>query len=125
MGESELSDNDFLDHPAGDSIILVGEPKALRGSLRLRNPRQEKLVLREALIRSVPPKAKTSAPVLAVPFIHGSLSAVLQPGQTERATLSVELDHHTPPGEYHGMLEVAGSSRPVVLYVTEMVRLEI
>ena len=116
-------DHASLDLPEEAPIVLVGEPKSLRGELRLHNRGDEKIVVREARVRSAPLLEATAG--RGGPVAQAALSAILQPGQTQHVRLTLDIDHHTPPGEYHGELEVADHIRPVILHVTEVVRLGI
>src|SRR5262249_47915079 len=112
-----------LDLPEDAPIVLVGEPKSLRGELRLHNRSTQKLVVREALVRCAALAEATSG--RAAPVAQVVLSAILQPGQAQQVRLTIATDDRRPPGEYHGELEVADHTRPVVLHVAEVVRLGI
>lgn len=108
---------------AGAPIILAGAPRALRGSVQLRNPGAGRMVVREAWFHSgaVGTRAVDSPPAR----IAASLTATLEPGEEQPVALRLNIGRHTPPGEYRGELEVAGQRQPVLLQVTEVVRLDI
>jgi len=100
--------------------VLVGEGKSLRGELRLRNPGSEVLQVREANLRVA--LAGSDRPQA---FASLALSASLQPGQSQRIKISLELDARIPPGEYTGAVEVGGQTRAVMIYVAEVVKLSL
>jgi hypothetical protein len=121
MREQRLPDYDVIDLPEDAAIVLVGQPDALQGELRVYNPGEEKLVLRDARVRSEPLRiaGRTTSAVHTLELI------VLRPGQVRHIPMSIAISPHTPPGEYQGELEVAGRIRPIVLHVTEVVQLDI
>jgi sorbitol-specific phosphotransferase system component IIA len=123
MRRSDTPDYDVLEQPPDEPIVLVGPPDRLQGELRLHNPGEEKLILRDARLRAQQPekaRAGTSAlPELALRRI------ILRRGETRSVPFRVPADPHTPPGEYRGQFEVAGRTREVVMHITEMIRLEI
>ena len=130
MSEDIPSDSGSTDRTSEEPIVLVGEPKSLRGELQLHNRGAERLVLREAQMSGAHPGLKFAAlksgnGVLTAPQTQIAVSATLQPGESQRLPLTINIGPHTPPGEYHGALEVAGQTRPLVLHVTEVVKLEI
>jgi hypothetical protein len=123
MRRSDKPEYDVLAHSADEPIILVGPPHALQGELLLHNPGENKLVLRDARLRAEAPKeAKARLPALPDFALR---RIVLRPGELRRVPLRIPLSAHTPPGEYHGLVEVAGRTRDVVVHVTEVVRLDI
>jgi hypothetical protein len=121
MSDRRLADATLLEFSEEQPIVLAGEPRALRGRVRLRNAGQEKLVLREAWIRPVAPERGASLGVAT----QLSLVTTLQPGQDQQLSLTLDLDRYLPPGEYHADLEVAGRRQPIVLHVAETVRLSV
>src|SRR5689334_11515703 len=78
MNTGGSPDHALLDLPEDAPIVLVGEPKSLRGELRLHNRGDEKMVVREARVRSAPLLEATSGRV--GPVAQAVLSAILQPG---------------------------------------------
>lgn len=135
-----MSQHSPTDHPTDrepddlsqeETVVLIGEPKSLRGELHWHNTSDEKVVLRDAWVHgaratnatagfanvqsAAPPKSP--APV--------SLSGTIQPGQSQRVPLAFDLGRHTPPGEYRGELEVGGRTHPLVMHVAEAVRLRV
>jgi hypothetical protein len=123
MQRSDKPEYDILAHSADAPIVLVGPPQALQGELRLHNPGEQKLVLRDARLHSAAP-SKERASLPSVPEFS-MRRIVLRPGELRRVPLKIPLSPHTPPGEYHGQVEVGGHARTVVMHVTEVVRLEI
>lgn len=122
-----LPEYDILASAEDEPIILAGQPETMRGELRIANPGNERVVLREARVRSQTlasfASAKSDAYQVvphAQPFV-----AILSPGQSQYLPLTVTLDRHTPPGEYHGEVEVAGRTRPVIMHVAENFGLDI
>jgi len=118
MSTGRVSQPNMLDLAGDEPIILVGEPKSLRGELRLRNPTQDKITLREAYLRLHQPDS--DQPAL---FVQVALSATLQPDQAQQVKFTLDIDRHTPPGEYQGELKIAGHTHPVIAHITEVVRL--
>lgn len=130
MPEQKLSDYDLLDTPEDEPIVLIGQPDALCGEVKVRNPGDHSVILRETRLHKTPVIAPTQkrARKAAAPgeIIHHPISTVvLRPGQSQRIPLKLSLGDHTPPGVYEGEIEVAGRKRPVVYYVTEMLALDI
>jgi hypothetical protein len=120
MTKRRQAKSDIFDRLGSDTIILAGEPGSLRTNLMLVNPGQDRLVIREAALRLQPLNGDNRPPAAAV-----TLSATIPPGGTQRTRLSLDMDPYTPPGEYRGELEVAGQTRPVIIYIVEVIRLEI
>jgi hypothetical protein len=124
MPRSDKPEHDVLDLPAAEPIVLVGAPGELHGEVRLHNPGEQKLVLRDARVRSEALKiARVGAPT--APAELALRRIVLRGGQSRSLPFQVPMSPHTPPGEYRGQIEVGGRTREVVMHVTEVVRLEI
>jgi hypothetical protein len=131
MSQHNPTDKEPGDLSREEPVVLVGEPKSLRGELRWDNTDDEKVVLREAQLRAAP--ASGFAAGAAASQIGGSdaqplsitLSATIPPRQSQRVPLTLDLGRHTPPGEYRGELNVGGSTRPLVMHVAESVRLRV
>jgi hypothetical protein len=126
----KLPDYDILDSPEGEPIVFFGQPDGLQGEISLRNPGEQKVVLRSARLHSEALTqaltATTTKGKQAPIAIEQTISTVvLRPGQGQRMPVSIALNAHTPPGEYRGEIEVAGRTRPAVFYVTEMLALEV
>jgi hypothetical protein len=121
MSESEF---DILSLTEDERITLVGEPHALRGAMRLYNRGGVKMTLREAWVLCAPLQSVTGKEA-TTPFPLSLSSAVVHPGQTQSVALTLELDRHTPPGEYSGEMDIAGLARPVIMHVIEAPRLRI
>jgi hypothetical protein len=107
--------------PPDEPITVVGAPGALRISLPLVNSGSSPLVIRDAAIRNVVAR-EGNRPLVG---IGASLTAVLSSGQTSQGQLRLQLDPHTPPGDYVGEIEIAGSTHPLTLTIVERVRLSI
>ncbi|MBV7335259.1 hypothetical protein KFU94_44870 [Chloroflexi bacterium TSY] len=120
MARQNKAKSGIFDRLANEAIILVGDPTSLRTEIMLVNPGQERLVLKEAQLSLRPVDEDQPSPMVAV-----SLSGTIPPGGMQRIRLSVEMDPYTTPGEYQGELETAGTSRPVVVHVVEVYRLEL
>ena len=123
MRATEKTEHDVLDQPPDEPIVLVGGPDELQGELRLHNPGEQKLVLRDARVRGTAMKgAKARGPAAAEVALR---RIVLRSGQSRSVPFKIPLSPQTPPGEYHGQVEVGGRTREVVMHVTEVVRLEV
>lgn len=119
----------------GEPVVLVGEPKSLRGELHWDNTGDEKVVLRDALVRAAPAVGAEAAGSAAGKLLAAdapraahlpvALSATIPPRRSQSVPLAFDLGRHTPPGEYHGELEVGGRTRPLVMHVEESVRLRV
>ena len=114
-----------------NSVVLVGDPKSLRGEIHWHNTGDEKVVLREAWVHGAQPtnaralaatKSVAAKPARPAPV---SLAATIHPGQSQRVPLTFDLGRHTPPGEYRGELKIGESTRPLIMHVAEAVRLRI
>jgi hypothetical protein len=98
---------------ADTPIVLVGEPRAVRGEVRLRNDGADREVLRGGLLEAGDGTPSRLRPVK------------LRAGETRTVPLSLRLDPTTPPGEYRRELDVGGLRREAVLRVVERVDLRI
>lgn len=121
MSENSPPSDNLIHLPEGEPIVLVGDPKSLRGELHLRNLSEKRIVVRGVAVHGLS-QAQGEATGLAA---NASMAATLAPGQESQARLTVSLNNNTRPGEYHGELEVAGHTRPIVLHITEVVQLDI
>ena len=108
---------------AGEPLVLVGPPRALRGEFRVRNPGEEKLIVRQPTVRPAPPQKKGAA---ALPQRdHVLRRIVVRPGQWRDVPFSLTLPHDTAPGTYEARLQVEGEERDIVIHVTEEVAISI
>lgn len=101
-----------------ESLVLVGPPDALSGSVMLRNEGEERLVVRGIAVK----RGGRSGGLL------GSRLAVrtrLEPGARGLAAVSAALPSTVAPGEYLEHLEVRGKEVPVRLLVQPLVRVEV
>src|SRR5512143_2092893 len=122
MASSDMPEYDVIRQPASEPIVMVGPPDSLEGELLLHNPGTEKLILRDVRLRG-----EAIARRAAEAEGPGELAlrrVVLRPGQLRRMPLQLALGPSTPPGEYHGEVQVGGRVRPLVVHVTEVVRLD-
>src|SRR5437588_5902829 len=88
-----------------EPLVLAGPPGELTGQVRLHNPGDAKVVLRDAGI-------KDPSGVLRLPSARHPLEpTVLRPDQGDDVPLSISVDPSTPPGDYDVELEVGGRSR--------------
>jgi hypothetical protein len=113
--------DDLLAVPQGQSIAIVGTPGFLRIDLPLLNSSGSPVVVRDTDVRAMMTSKEGRAPL----GISASLTAVVQAGQVGRGTLQLQIDAHTPPGEYAGEVEISGSMRQLALTIVEQVRLSI
>jgi hypothetical protein len=115
---------EFEDRP----VVLFGQPSNLRGEIVLRNRGEDRLALRWLPLTPTGPKDAPLGLQAARPgqALNVRLRpAFLRPGLANQISLSLELDAHTPPGEYQAEAQVFGRSLPVVVYVTERVFLDV
>ncbi len=117
MSPKKAPDLNLIDAPEGEPIVLIGQPDAVHGELVVRNPGEKKIVLRDAQVRAATERA--------APITHRLAPIALRPGWRRRVPLTFTIDPVTPPGEYKGELEIEGRVHPVVMHITEKVRLEI
>ena len=107
------------------SIVLVGPPRAVRGTFTLRNPTAQKIVVRQPTIKgqlAAGRGARSGAKLAALPESGVFLRRIIARPNAERAVpIALTLDPATPPGTYHAELDVEGETRPVVVHVTELV----
>lgn len=107
-----LPSYDVVAHAPEEPVRLYGPPTQVAGSVALRNPGEERAVLRRAS--------------LVGDFLAGGrhterMSTVkLEPASEGRFDLAFNLDPHTPPGRYECEMEVAGVRRRVEVHVTEV-----
>jgi hypothetical protein len=107
-------------------IVLAGQPRTLRGDLYLQNQGEERVRLHRLplALTGKSAAALSAARPGAGPAVRLS-PGLLRPGHSGPVSLSISLDPHTPPGEYHAEVEIAGQAREVVMHVTERVALRI
>jgi hypothetical protein len=124
-------DYDVINQPEDEPIILAGPPQALFGEVLFHNPGAEKVVLRDARLSRVEvqtvgeEEADEERARALLPESAGISTIVLRPGQRRSLPLQLNLNPHTPPGDYRARLETAGRSREVIIHVTEFVLLDI
>lgn len=133
-----LPDYRVVDHHEHAPIVLAGDPRKLKGSVRLHNPGEQRVVIREVRLCGLPgvrPRgdvvpeesstpARGKAAALAVDHTV-PMVAILAPGQHTSVPLRASIDPCTPPGSYRAELEVGVHRYPVELHVTERIQLEV
>jgi hypothetical protein len=118
-----LPDCELIDHRRDAPIVLVGEPRGLRGKIRLHNRAESRVVLREARLTSVPTgHLGRDVEPLESPV---PMSTILAPNQKSAVAVRVAIDAYTPPGEYRASIVLGERSYPVELHVTERVDLQV
>ena len=85
MPKQKTPEKEVLDIGAGEPIVLVGQPGALRGELHLQNAGEERLVFRGAEVHSLAaPKAAKGArarvPVETAPLMQKLPAVIVRPG---------------------------------------------
>ncbi len=111
MAKQRLPDYDLLDMPEDRPLVLSGPPGTMNTTIRVHNPGQQRVIVRDAHIRGV--VTQPLAPI------------VLRPGQSRVMPISLALDPHLPPGEYQAEVQVAGYTRQAVIHVAENIDLHI
>lgn len=123
MADTIRHDQDVIQHPPAEPIVVVGPPDSLGGELLLHNTGPDKLILRDVRLRG---EAITRRAAEADgPSELALRRVVLRPGQLRRMPLQLALNPNTPPGEYQAEVQVGSAVRQLVIHVTEVVRLEI
>lgn len=103
-----------------EPIVLSGEPRRLRGAVRLRNDGGDEVVLRRNRI------APTDGAATPIAFRPTRIPSVrLAPSAETTVPLRLRIDPHTPPGEYRQTMEIGGVPREVLLVVTERLRIRL
>lgn len=126
----ELPDYAVVDHHDDAPIVLAGDPRRLKGNVRLHNPGEARVVVREAWLCGLPAArphraAGEKADAAVTPDRPVSMPAILAPGQHALVPLRASIDPHTPPGSYRASLKVGNRHYPVELHLTERVQLDV
>lgn len=112
--------------PADEPLVLVGEPKRIKGQFRLANTGDQPVIVRDGLLRAAPEKkgrGKSKTPALE---IRKPLHPIrLKAGDSRSVKVKMAVDPFTPPGEYEAELEVGGEVRAVTVHVTEKLDLNL
>ncbi|PXW28357.1 COG1470 family protein [Paraburkholderia caballeronis] len=128
-----LPEYSVVDHHDDAPIVLAGGPRRLKGTVRLHNPGEARVVVRDARLCGLPAARtrsaatgdkETDAPSIA-PDLAVSIPAILAPGQHSFVPVRASIDPHTPPGSYRASLQVGAHRYPVELHVTEHVQLDV
>jgi len=99
--------------PEDERLVLAGPPGELSGHIRLHNPGERRVVLRDAAIND-----RSGALRLAAAR-HPLKPVVIRPDEAGSVSLSLAVDPFTPPGDYEVELEVGGHVRQALLQVEE------
>lgn len=113
---------------AAQPLVLVGPPRDIRGEFRVQNSTEQKIVVRQPLLKTAAAaRAKTAqGKRAAVPDMAVALRRiVVRAGQSRPVAVAVALDPRTPPGTYNAALDIDGQQRNVIMHVTEDVALSI
>src|SRR4051812_27976821 len=105
---------------SGRPLVLAGPPRHVRGELLVRNPGDEKVIIRQPLIRpaTIAGRGKQKAKALKKSAVS-LRGTVVRARQDRQVPIALSLEPGTPPGTYHAQLDVDGELRDVVLHVTE------
>ena len=104
----------------GRPLVLAGPPRHIRGELLVRNPGDEKVIVRQPQMRPAAITGRGKAKALALPEPAVTLRRiVVRPRQDRQVPIALSLEPGTPPGTYHAELDIDGERREVVLHVTE------
>lgn len=102
-----------------EPLVFAGPPGELTGRIRLHNPGDANVVLRDAGL-------KDPSGALRLPSARQKLApVVLRPDQGGEVPLSIAVDPATPPGEHSAELDLGGRTRAVVLLVAESLDLSV
>jgi len=105
---------------SGRPLVLTGPPRHVRGELLVRNPGDEKAIVRQPLMRPMTIAGRGKAKALSLQEPAVTLRRiVVRARQDRRVPIALSLEPSTPPGTYHAELDVDGELREVVLHVTE------
>jgi len=110
------------------SVVLVGPPRAVRGSFTLHNPTAERLVVPPPTIRAQPATGRgaKAARFAALPEAGFRMRRIIaRPNAQRHVPIELNLPLTTEPGTYHLELDVDGETRQVVAHVTELVEFTI
>jgi len=110
------------------SVVLVGPPRAVRGSITLHNPTAEKRVVSPPTLRSQPSAGRGAkgAKFVSLPEAGFRMRRIIaRPNAQRHVPIELSLPPSTEPGTYHLELDVDGETRQVVAHVTELVEFTI
>src|SRR5262245_444979 len=98
MGKSDQKNAPIAGQESENAVVVVGEPRSLRGDVRIHNTGENKIVLKELGLRgALAPVGKAAAAERSI-SVQVPISAVISPGQSQRVPLTLDLDFRTPPG---------------------------
>jgi hypothetical protein len=101
-------------------IVVNGAPRRLSGVVRLRNEGKEAARVGQIVVRD--PDGNLG---LTAERAHRVSSRSLDPAGEAAVKLRLRLDERTPPGEYHAEVDVAGTTRQLVVQVAQRVSIDL
>jgi len=97
-------------------VVVNGDPRRLRGTLRLRNDGGETARIGQVVVRD--PDGNLG---LSGESAQRVSPRALDPAGEVAVKLRLRLDERTPPGEYHAEVDVGGTTRQLVVQVAQRV----
>lgn len=117
--QSQVSSPTFV-HAEDEPLVFYGEPGAIRGTVRLHNPADEKVKL-----RSIPVETKDIRGPGGVPLRHMQLFARLPAQQQATVPVLLQVDPATPPGTYEVAVQLGNGKRSAIVHVVEKIDLRV
>ncbi len=114
---------DLLTVDEEDELLqFSGPPAALRGVMTVRNPSERRLML--SRIHGFDVTVRGGPGAEGVTMARIGRATVLAAGEARQVPVTLALDPHTPPGQYHVELEVAGQRRRAAVTVVEEINFD-
>jgi hypothetical protein len=107
---------------ASRPLVLVGPPRDVRGELTLQNASDEKVIVRQPVMRLGSAAARRGKHARAAQPRQSMLTLrrmIVRARQARQVPIALALDSTTPPGTYEAELDVDGELRHVVVHVIE------
>ncbi len=101
-------------------VVVNGDPRRLRGTLRLRNDGEETARVGQVVVRD--PEGNLG---LSGESAQRVSPRTLDPAGEVAVKLRIRLDERTPPGEYHAEVDVGGTTRQLVVQVAQRVSVDL
>jgi hypothetical protein len=102
------------------ALFFAGQPPALLGYLELRNLSQERFKVRDVSLKNLQLKGPRSARLELARTL-----AKIEPGESVRVPVRLQVSSETPPGLYDGQVECDGKLRHIKAQVMQSWRLEL
>jgi len=102
------------------ALFFAGQPPELLGYLEVRNLSQERFKVRDVSLKNLQLKGPRSA---RLDFAR--TLAKIDPGESVRVPVRLQVSSETPPGVYDGLIECNGKLRHVKVQVMQSWRLEL